>query len=207
MNHPRAIATAFFTALVLTVVLSASAQSEEPGVAAAEALVSEPGKAALVSAVEMSAEVVAIDPETRTVSLKGSEGETLEVVAGDEVQNFDQIEVGDRVVARYVEALTLALEKTDADPSEVTVTDGAARAAPGERPGVAGATEVTAIAEVVALDPEASTISLKGPQGKVTTLPVRNPVQFEVVKVGDQVRVTYTEAVALSVEPAPAEQD
>ena len=34
-------------------------------------------------------------------------------------------------------------------------------------------------------------------------LPVQNPAQFKVVKVGDKVEVTYTEAVALSVEPAP----
>jgi hypothetical protein len=32
---------------------------------------------------------------------------------------------------------------------------------------------------------------------------VRNPDQFKVVKKGDQVEVTYTEALALSVEPAP----
>jgi hypothetical protein len=35
------------------------------------------------------------------------------------------------------------------------------------------------------------------------TLAVRNPEQFKVVKKGDQVEVTYTEALALSVEPAP----
>lgn len=32
---------------------------------------------------------------------------------------------------------------------------------------------------------------------------MQNPDQFKVVKKGDQVEVTYTEAVALSVEPAP----
>jgi hypothetical protein len=35
------------------------------------------------------------------------------------------------------------------------------------------------------------------------TLNVQNPDQFKVVKKGDQVEVTYTEALALSVEPAP----
>jgi len=33
-------------------------------------------------------------------------------------------------------------------------------------------------------------------------LDVQNPDQFKVVKVGDEVLVTYTEAVAISVEPA-----
>ena len=32
---------------------------------------------------------------------------------------------------------------------------------------------------------------------------MQNPDQFKVVKKGDQIEVTYTEAIALSVEPAP----
>jgi len=51
--------------------------------------------------------------------------------------------------------------------------------------------------------PTHGTITLKGPRGKVVVLDVRNPEQFKVVKQGDQVEVTYTEALALSVEPAP----
>lgn len=47
-----------------------------------------------------------------------------------------------------------------------------------------------------------STISLRGPKGKVMTLAVHNPAQFTVVKEGDHVEATYTEAFALSVEPA-----
>jgi len=34
------------------------------------------------------------------------------------------------------------------------------------------------------------------------TLNVQNPDHFKVVKKGDQVEVTYTEALALAVEPA-----
>ena len=59
------------------------------------------------------------------------------------------------------------------------------------------------IAEVTAVDPQKSTITLKGPKGNVVTLDVQNPEQFKVVRKGDQVEATYTEALALSVEPAP----
>ena len=62
---------------------------------------------------------------------------------------------------------------------------------------------MTALAEVVAVDPKKSTITLKGPRGNVVELDVHNPDQFKVVKKGDQVEVTYTEALAMSVEPAP----
>jgi hypothetical protein len=85
----------------------------------------------------------------------------------------------------------------------VTVREGSARAKPGEQLGAVGAREVTAIATVTAVDRKKSTITLKGPRGKVVVLDVQNPDQFKVVKKGDQVEVTYTEALALSVEPAP----
>jgi propanediol utilization protein len=139
----------------------------------------------------------------RTVTLKGPKGNVVDVVAGGEVRNFDQIKVGDLVVARYVEALTLELKKTKVAASDVKVREEAAKAKPGERPAAAGARQVTVVADVVAVDPVKSTITLKGPKGKEVTLNVQNPEQFKVVKKGDQVEATYTEALALSVEPAP----
>ena len=60
---------------------------------------------------------------------------------------------------------------------------------------------MTVIADVVALDAQKNQITLKGPHGDAVTLDVRNPDQFKVLKVGDQIEVTYTEALALSVEP------
>ena len=168
------------------------------------ALKSEPGKATAVAAVEASALVTAIDKATRTVTLKRPNGEISDIVAGPEVKNFDQIKVGDSVVIRYVEALSLELRKTKVAAGQPVVKEEVAKAAPGEKPAVAGGRQVKAIAEVTAVDPAKKTITLKGPKGKVVTLDVRNPDQFKVVKVGDQVDVTYTEAVALSVEPAKA---
>jgi hypothetical protein len=76
-------------------------------------------------------------------------------------------------------------------------------AKPGERPAAAAGHQVTAIAKVTAVDKKAKTITLKGPRGNSVALDVQNPDQFKVVKVGDQVLVTYTEAVAISVEAAP----
>jgi hypothetical protein len=48
-------------------------------------------------------------------------------------------------------------------------------------------------------------VSLRGPKQTVD-LQVRDPEQFKLVKVGDQVEATYTEAVALSVEPVAAKK-
>ena len=191
------------TLALISAAIAAPAFAQKPDAAGGAVVTSEPGRASVVRAAELSAQVVGIDKATRTVTLKGPKGNVVDIVAGDEVKNFDQIKLGDFVVARYAEALTLELRKTKVKAGEPTVREEAARAKPGERPAVAGAREVTAIADVIGVDPKKSTITLKGPRGNVVTLDVQNPDQFKVVKKGDQVEVTYTEALALSVEPAP----
>jgi hypothetical protein len=188
---------------VVTAAFAATALAQQPKTGAGAVVTSEPGKASIVEAVQVSAQVVSIDKATRTVTLKGPQGNTVDIVAGDEVKNFDQIKLGDFVVARYLQALTLELRKTKVKAGEPTVREEAVRARAGERPAAAGAREVTAIADVIGVDPKKSTITLKGPRGNVVTLNVQNPDQFKVVKKGDQVEVTYTEALAMSVEPAP----
>ena len=192
-----------FALALIAAAMASSVLAQQPGATGGAVLASEPGKAAMARTVEVSAQVIAIDKATRTLTLKGPKGEALDVVAGEEVRNFDQIKVGDNVVARYVAALTLELKKTKVAAGDPTVREGLAKAQPGERPAVAGARQITAIADVTAVDPQKSTITLKGPRGNVVTLNVQNPDQFKVVKKGDQVEVTYTEALALTVEPAP----
>jgi hypothetical protein len=153
--------------------------------------------------VKLTAQVVGIDKDLRTVTLKGPKGNVVDVLVGNDVKNFDQIKLGDFVVARYLQALTLELVKTRAGIREGAVREGAARAQPGERPAGAVARQVTVLADVIDVSPKNKTITLKGPKGNVVTLDVQNPDHFKVVKKGDQVEATYTEALALSVEPAP----
>jgi hypothetical protein len=188
---------------LIATAFAATALAQQPSTTESATISSEPGSAKAVRTVELSAKVVAIDKATRTVTLKGRQGTPVDVVAGDGVRNFDQIKLGDMVVTRYTEALALELRKTKAAGGDVTVSEGSTWAKPGDKPAAAGERQVTAIAEVVAVDPKKSTITLKGPRGNIVTLAVHNPDQFKVVKKGDQVDVTYTEALALSVEPAP----
>ncbi len=59
------------------------------------------------------------------------------------------------------------------------------------------------VADVVAVNAAKQTVRLRGVE-RTIDLKVRDPKQFALVKVGDQVEVTFTEAVALSVEPVAA---
>jgi hypothetical protein len=187
-------------ALAAAVSLTVQAQQPAAGVAVKA---SEPGKAAAAAAVEVRARVVGIDKATRSLDLKRPDGSVVTLAAGDEVRNFDQIRLGDDVVVQYVRALSLELLKTRSSIAERDVKTDAVQAKPGERPGAAVGRQVRVIANVVAVDKKASTITLKGPRGNQVELKVEDKRHFDVVKKGDQVEAVYTEAVAVSVQ-APA---
>jgi hypothetical protein len=161
----------------------------------------EPGKVAVADAVRVSATVQAIDKDKRLGTLKGPKGNTFVVHAGPEVKNFDQIAVGDQVVVRYVEALTLELKKGSGGIRERVEREGAVAAQPGEKPGVAVGRQVTVVADVIGKDAKRQTLRLRGVE-RTIDLKVPDAKQFKLVKVGDQIEATFPEAVALSVEPA-----
>ncbi len=189
---------------VLIVALLSAAVPAQQLPSGAAVVESRPGEVTIAQKTELSARVVAINKATRTVTLKGATGNTLDVVCGDEVRNFDQIKVGDLVVARYVESTILELKKNKTGAPAATEREVVLRAKPGEAPAGALSHQVVIMADVVGVDPTKKTISLRGPEGDVVVLPVYNPDQFKVVKVGDQVEVTYTQALGISVQPASA---
>jgi Cu/Ag efflux protein CusF len=188
--------------LIAAAVMSIAAGTAVAQTGGVAAVKSEPGKVTVAEAVRITASVEALDKAKRLVTLKGPEGNTFVVQAGPEVKNFDQIKVGDLVVARYVEALTLELKPGGGQIRERTERENAVAAKPGQAPGAAAGRQVTVIADVMSLDAAKQTVRLRGPQ-RTVDLKVRDPNQFKLIKVGDQVEATFTEAVALSVEPAP----
>jgi len=123
------------------------------------------------------------------------------VTAGPEVKNFAQIKVGDQVTVEYVESLALELKKGGGAPVAATAKEGAAAAKPGERPGMVGGRQVTVVADVIDVNAETQVVTLKGPQ-RTVEMKVRDPEQFKLIKKGDQVQATYTEAMAIAVTPA-----
>lgn len=157
--------------------------------------------------VSMSATVEAVDASTRMVSLRGDNGRTATVRVTDEVRNLEQVQPGDKVVVKYYEALAAKLTKKgeSATLGKVDSAIGATRADPGERPGAAAGASVTTTVVIDSVDQSFNTVSFRGPNGMLRTVAVETPEgkQFiDRLKKGDEVEVTYTEALAVSVEPA-----
>jgi len=182
-------------AMLAALVLPASAQT------GAAVVGKGPGVAGAAQTVKMTATISKIDAATRAVTLKGPEGREVTLTAGDQVKNFAQMKVGDVVNVEYVEALTIELKKGSTAPVARTEQAAAGAAKPGEKPAGMVGRQVTVTAEVVDVNPKTQVVTLRGPQ-RTVELKVRDPEQFKRVAKGDRVEATYTEAMAIAVEPA-----
>ena len=178
------------------------ALAQQPKVQTTEAIASAPGRGEAVRTIRISATVTAIDKATRTLTLKGGDGKTFPLVAGPDVRNFDQIQVGSEVVVGYLEALAIELKKGGGAKVERVDSAAGGRAEAGAQPGAVAARKVTATGDVIALDAATQTATLRGPN-RTVTLRVPDPKQFQMIAVGDLVQITYTDAVGVWVEPAP----
>jgi len=164
---------------------------------------SKPGAVTVGESIEVTGTIAAIDAETRAVTLAAADGKQTVVTAGPEVRNFDQLKVGDTVSMRFVQALALELKKgSTADVSRVEEGT-TARAEPGAAPGAAAGRRVHIVAEVMAVDADTQTVTLRGPE-RTVDLAVKDSSQFENIAVGDRIEATYVEALAVEVTTAPA---
>ena len=187
--------------ILLAALLSAFALTQTVSAQTGAVTSSSPGKVAAAQTVEVSATITAIDKASRMITLKGPKGDEVKIEAGPEVKNFDQLKVGDVVDIRYLESLALELKKGGGMKVEKTEKAGAAGALPGAQPAGIIGRQVNVVGDVTKVDAAKQTVTVKGPQ-RTIELKVRDPEQFKLIAVGDQIQATYTEAVALSVSPA-----
>jgi len=155
--------------------------------------------------VKVTALVEAIDHETRVVTLRRPQGDTVTFTASDEARNLDQVAVGDIVNAEYEEILSIRVVANDGTEPEKLELAGMERTAKGEMPGLTAFNAQSVTATVEEINLEANTFKLKGPDGTVNEYVARNPDNLRRSVVGDLVIITTSEAVAISVEVGPAQ--
>ncbi len=153
----------------------------------------------------VSAVVEAIDHETRVVTVRKSDGEAITFTASEEARNLGQVSVGDVLIAEYQETVTIDVIANDGLEPEAAKAAALARTEEGEMPGVAAMDSTIVISTVEEINVEKNTFKLKGPDGVVEEFVARNPENLKRAMVGDLVVITVTEAMAITVEKAPAE--
>ncbi len=154
----------------------------------------------LSDSVVLTAEVVGVDKADRIVTLIGPRGNVVDVEAGDEVRNFDQITVGDKVTVTFYESVAVYLGIPGTQPEEDAALV-VGRAAEGDKPAamVAGAVDVSAT--VKGIDKNKRELTLELPDGNVVKSEVDPAASaFDSLEVGDSIHARLTRAFAISVE-------
>jgi Cu/Ag efflux protein CusF len=187
-------------AAVLSMPLVAGAQQPPQAVVTTT---SSPGKASVAEAVQLQGKIKSVNKKARSIVVEGATGNAILLIVREEARNFDQIRVGDLVTLTYVQAFALELRKVDNKGIRERVeSEQTVRAQPGEKPAGAVERSVRVIANVVAVNPKAQTVTLRGPK-RTIELAVNDPAQLKEIKVGNQVEALFTEAVAIEVSAAP----
>jgi len=150
--------------------------------------------------VTATATITAIDAATRTLTLKNDKGEEDSFTAGPQVTRFNQLKVGDKVRLTYAESLVLQLRKPGAASN--AAGDALAAGRTPNAPGGAVGVQQTRTVTVKAVDAKAPSITVTTPDGRTITRKVMDAKNLTNVAVGDRIDITYTQAVALTVEPA-----
>lgn len=150
------------------------------------------------------ATVKAVDMKKRMVTLELADGSLRELVVDNRVKKLDKVEVGDTVKVNYKEAITVRLKKTRVEPN-ITVEETAARDKDSVKPAGSAKRQVTVIATIEKIFDDGKSVTLKSPNGNTIDARVTNPenlakIKKGEVKEGDQVEITYTQALAIAVE-------
>ena len=143
----------------------------------------------------ITATVQAIDLEKRIVTVKGGpRGQVVELLADEKVKNLSRLKVGDEMVVKYFASVAVRVTK----PGEVKVKETMEKAKV-EQSG-SETRLVTVTATIQDIDKDRNNVFLKWPEGVIVGVQVKDPTILAGVNVGDVVVITYTEAVAISIE-------
>lgn len=190
MQRVRAKSVAFFGLIIAGCVGLTACASSRP-------------KATLQTQVEQETVVTveAIDVPDRLVTVRTTTGDALTFYIDESVKDFPQAKVGDRVRIRYRESYAFRLKERGESGPGAEVTTETSRDG-GAHPQRTAKAEVKATVRIETVSADGKSVTFTGPRGRRATQ-ILDPALQEYVRklrAGDEVEVTYQEALALSLD-------
>ncbi|MFT4068453.1 hypothetical protein [Paraburkholderia sp.] len=150
--------------------------------------------------VHMKAEIVGIDPGTRTLTLKGEHGNIAVVLVSQQLVGFDQLKVGDRVDVLYKNALLTKVDKVSGAGKGIRERVDKQTYTPASG-GYESARQTEVLATVLKIDRKQRLVTLRGAY-QTQMFQAAPDVDLSDVKVGDTVHAAFVSAAAVQVTPA-----
>ena len=151
-------------------------------------------KAEKTSTTHATVAVTAIDKSARKLTVKMSNGEKALIQVPADVQEFEQVKVGDKIDVDYMQSVALGILPKGTKPSATEVEAAG--------PGMAGR-QMSVSAEVIKVDAANNQVTFKGPKGTHRIVTVQDPdlqARLPNLKPGQVVVLQYTEAVATAIQ-------
>ena len=151
--------------------------------------------------------VEAVDHDTRTVRVRGEQGNVVTLDVPQSVARFDQVKVGDTVTASYFDVVSVR-PKPAGEAAVDRYIPPVTSPTPGTLPGAVKASQRVTTVTITSWDPATRVVTFKGPTGTSYT---RHLLETDVglmegLKVGDSADVTRTESATFSFRDATVVQ-
>ena len=153
----------------------------------------------MADTVRAKAKVTGVDRASRKITLQEEGGDEHSMIAGPEIRNFDQIEVGDTVTAEYVVAIGV-YARAPGEPPSGAAGSGVEVAPKGQKPAARVMEETEVTATIDDIDYAKRTVKLRNAEGRTQLINVNERVQnLEQFKKGDEIVIRHTESLAIEV--------
>jgi len=150
-----------------------------------------------------TAQIVALDPAARLVTLRSEDGRLRQVRTGETVRNFDQLKIGDTLRVRYQAKLLATVLPAGESLRPAQAAAVAARAAKGARPGAGVEVAVSVRVRIESIDAPRDLVVFSPASGELIAHRIGSNTGREFVrklKVGDLVQLDYEQALALAID-------
>jgi len=144
--------------------------------------------------------IKAIDPATRSVTLRTEKGDEDTFTVGPDVTRFNQLKVGDTITATYYESLVFEVRKPGSPAATTGAVAGGGRLK--DVPGGVLGTQETQSVTVKAVDLNVPSITVVTADGRTLTRKIADKKNLEGVNAGDRIDITYTQGLLVSADPA-----
>lgn len=152
-----------------------------------------------VEVIKTTATVEKIDLEKRKVTLLLEDGKKKTFKVHKDVQNLDQVKVGDHLTLSYTEEIVILVGKSNGSPSAMAGEE-VGVAPKGARPGMVMVETSALSAKILAVDPAKHRVALEDPDGKKKTIKLSKKVtNLDQLKPGETVDMIMTESLVVEI--------
>ena len=145
-----------------------------------------------------TATVQKINKKTREITFKNEAGNISVFKAPQEVQNFDQLKVGDVAIMTITIDADIQVTRGALETKTRTIKESLTKARLGSKPGVKLKKLTVDQAKIIDLDYKTKSVTLESMHGILTITP-RDVEQFRMLRVGDIVDAISSKTVEINV--------